>query len=1823
MKKFSKLFWVALVVVAVLACTAIGIFAADTTETTNAVVYGDFVDLTEVGDSFEVGFHFKENDTLVECGKITLTWDSNKMTAESIVAANALNGAQFGSKIENGKAVIAWAGSSISDGTATGTLFTVNFVNKGIANDGFAVIETEVDNFGYTEGFVAKELKSTVTPCSAYAMGEELKDFTYTSDTTETPAQFLEAALAQAATTKEDVTVLISSEMEFTEDVTIGEGSYVEEAGTVYVTSVVDSEGNPVKGYTADRPADNTGIKIYADVIVNIYGKMNFNNVNIGNTQYKHGVTPADVEEFKAGTGMQSYSSGGCLMFAEGLGTFGLAENQTPEAETPNYGYVGVYPDENAYKVVTVTEGEGESEVKTEVLQKYTNKYNPHVAGRVAVYTGSYHTISGNYYKSGVGIDNPNVVVKGNAKSYYVMGGAHNGDKDTNPVTGDITLTIGGYADVTEASVGSWYSNTNQIGGIGTVTDNAKVGIMTAGFVGSGTIDEGKQYTLTVDSANVQIGTLSGHRFNAEGTATTNVKTTISAGKFQNIYGGFYAPWSYKSGSTKHNEFNGATELEITGNIYNYTVEEPNSQWVSIAGGSDMRHPGDIHAAETTLKISNITGTTDKDSLGIYGGSKMNSNSTGSDHSGITHITLTNVSLTHRTKNDSLGIKANGSWALLSGGSSIDSASTHSGSVDITLTGYNSTKRTIGGSYLNHAGAVHSGDTVVTIKSASKDYTGEIVGGSICYIANSTHSGNSTVELDSPDKTEANSFNCTPYGGSILNAQGTSHTGLSEVALKGGIVYKVVYGGSQMRHPRTVQTGDSKVSSTSEHGSEVTSLRNSVYGGSTLSEAFLIADNPDTTDKVETHYPLPTDESEKGAYGHRANSSVALGTNVYHQNGSIYGGSYLSFDTEWIKQGYIIQGDKNTEYKTSIENTGARLYRSYLYGSAALGNGGYQYADSEVKITTSKTICVQRIAGAYLNNGAELIGDSSVKFDHKNTTIVFDSGTKSRQFIIAGGAYGSGTLTGNASLEIIGASAQIDFHQTGAYDLSGSVELVGGCLFTTADSLMDGDSSIKFDGLDVYTRTTGYSGKVDGKNTYNNTQTYVTRRVIGGCYGPGKMEGNSKLELLSDTNINWGQGDNVASSFEAIVTAGCYGTNDITTTKDTNTKIYGGIRQTGNVEYISNTSNMIDSHIAISGIKSNVDGNLTIKIGGTGKYTQNFSALGRDYYYSSITGDLKTYVSNGTFDFNFYNGGTGKYDSNVTPKIRITGDVGYNLVGGNAYLEISGGKFANNTTSGGIFTTGQLGAHGDSYLKFVGNAFDIQKVKYIYSSDWSDSLQVEPKEGARDILDLSLVTDLDEDYTNFTGLVASDDTAPVLGYSSERGFSVVYPSLYDASTIAVTLKDKDVYPGAVLEDADDLEITYANSITAHNGTSADSVPTNSFIGTVATLCEYDDWASGEAAKTINAFKFTDTATSVEFTDVPVNPLEFTTTKMTVKAGNATSAELTVAHGLRVNGAGLSLGESVSMYMTIKSKLLDYYTDPHLVVVLNGVETDITRKELSGADKYEYIFDGMKPYLMDQTMDLMVKAKRDGVEYTSQITEYGVWRYAYNQATKASTRDSLKTLIADLLLYGDAVQKDKALKDSNYTYEMLATEKAALPEGFIETWASATPTLSDDRQKELEVHENPEVKIKGIQLSLGDTIKAEYRFIPVEGSTLTNFSDLTVKFTMTDVNGTPILDDSGNPTEIIVPTVPATDSTGGFWVTFPLKAFQLKDNYRFAVYRGEEVISNTLLDKVENYCEQQVEKADSEPTEARVSLANLCNAIMNYGESVKADRTAQG
>ncbi len=758
MKKFSKLFWVALVVAAVLACTAIGVFAAETVST--AVVYGTSTEVAE-NENFSVDFDFRNNNTKVECGKITLTWNSNKMTATNISKADALNGAQFGFKIEEGKAVIAWAGSNIT--AAEGELFTVDFANKGIANDGYATVDITVDNFGYTEGFVAKELKKDVKANTVFATGEGFSgDMPYNGTD---PVEFLNGALEYAATTGLDVNVTVNSEMAFTQDATIGNAeTYTEEAGTVYISATLGQDGEPV-----------TGIKIYADVIVDFYGKVNFNNILIGNTQYKYGETPATTpEEFNSTENkikMQDINTGGCLQFTKGMGTFGHAYN-----ESTGYGYIDIYPDTYALKV----SADGQT------LETYSETYAIHLAGHVTTYTGYYYTATGNYYDSNVTVETPELIIRGNSTVTRVFGGVCYAKN--NPLSGPTNIDILDGAKVSENLRGGSFNAPTHVNGVDieiNTTGSVKNFVLGHEQENVETNYNNVEYKVTIIKGTIGEATsgFCGYKAKAGTARNCNFVYDIQGGTIQSLV----CTGMYTNNSMNSMAIEGEVEINISGGIFT------NNVYLGSYLNYDYKtEPTNSHQVIDKL-VRDIDITGGQFNARLYFGSCINAPDN-SKHAGASDITITNGTF----------------CAGVYGGSRfMGSDGEHTGETTITFQGKN-------GSLIDLRGSQVAGGSTFEY-----EYTGAN-GTTNCQ--RNYHVGNTTIYLK--DIVNANTFGWTDnmsivgtfFGGSILDGVTGSaddrheHKGHSKIIVQRSIIgdnAKRFYAGSRLDGDYNVHSGNS------------------------------------------------------------------------------------------------------------------------------------------------------------------------------------------------------------------------------------------------------------------------------------------------------------------------------------------------------------------------------------------------------------------------------------------------------------------------------------------------------------------------------------------------------------------------------------------------------------------------------------------------------------------------------------------------------------------------------------------------------------------------------------------------------------------------------------------------------------------------------------------------------------------------------------------------------------------------------------------------------------------------------------------------------
>lgn len=289
--------------------------------------------------------------------------------------------------------------------------------------------------------------------------------------------------------------------------------------------------------------------------------------------------------------------------------------------------------------------------------------------------------------------------------------------------------------------------------------------------------------------------------------------------------------------------------------------------------------------------------------------------------------------------------------------------------------------------------------------------------------------------------------------------------------------------------------------------------------------------------------------------------------------------------------------------------------------------------------------------------------------------------------------------------------------------------------------------------------------------------------------------------------------------------------------------------------------------------------------------------------------------------------------------------------------------------------------------------------------------------------------------------------------------------------------------------------------------------------------------------------------------------------------------------LKFAGASLKLKDDLSIRYMVPAFLFGDagYTDPYILVELNGKETKITDYILDG-DYYTFCFDNISPHQMNDKVYATIYATYNGEEYASATREYSVATYCYNMLERSydDTDAEFRTLLVDLLGYGSKAQiyvdyKTDELVDGNLTDAQ-------------KVWGTQTERkLVSVLNPTYETIENPTVLWRGAGLNLKESIKM--RFILAADS----IDGLNVKITCSGKNWT-------------IPSKAFTLTSDGYEVLFDgLNVAQLSEEVYVTVYKDGTAVSNTARYSVESYA---YAKQDSTNTK----LAELVKAMMKYGDA---------
>ncbi len=1038
MRKSSKLLWIALVVVATFVVMAFSAMAAES----NAVVYGDMVTVGE-DTTFDVGFKFKSNNQKVECGKITLTWDSAKMTATN-VNASALEGATVETNIETGKVTVAWIGSDIKDTDTEGDLFTVSFNRGTIAEGERAAINVSVDSFGYTDSVVAYDFSGSVTANNAYV--SEGNDWIYDDSVTDAPEVFLQDAILAAEANDTTINVILRKTMTFTKDTAIGTPGATH-VGQVNVYSEVAADADPT-----------IGLYLNNDVVLNFYGNVNFNNITLEK--------PTTT----------SFSSGGCFNFVEGLGTFG--HDETSEG-TGDFGAIKNVDD---------------------------SSYNTrcHLSGNVTAYTGSYWTMSGNFYNTGATNNNVKLTLAGDAVAQEIYVGKHNAK--SNEITGTTTVQI-----LDAASITNFICGGNRNTGSGVSVPPANITVDTTGkvqqiYFGSYVNAQSVDYNNNLISWTIKNATVPGstylHRSTAGTASNINVLVDYQGG---NITGAafFGATGTEGENSIGINgnatfNFNGGT---FTNNVYfgsYFTWDQKNKpdndhylydetvKTFNVNNGVSFNHvyAGYYHrakAGQNNVFVGTTTINLNGGSIGqrFYGGGWISSEAAIAFKSGNKtgkFIINVNDGFTFNTTKESFyagalfdkeGAEFNAEVELNINGGTFPAAAS------------GNTYYVYGGSNLQKANAIHSGATKVTISdgtiSANTMYLGSYISA-----AGAVHSGNNTINVS------GGTINCAWYGGSNITAA-ANHSGIIDATITGMNAKSTSYLSSHLRANGATHEGN-------------TTLVLQGTSGKTITAANHIGAGSNITANGSVHIGI-TKLYLKDIYTSTV-SARGITKNLAFSGGYIFAGSQMTYgehegDTELIIQRSYYSGNR-------------------LFGGCRLDGKNTVFSGKSKLTVDANTSIVdgEETEGTGWNYiKADLIGGSLLNgYINATDNTSYANQTGYSEVVLIGPANRGETLNSQLILETSATSAAKTTHI-----------VVGGSFYSTSkiQNGQVGDSSVtiknKIDYAGVAPDVYGGSW-YNAANSYGFTTTPSSKVIVEGEYD-GVVVGGYFSALQSGTKV--------------------------------------------------------------------------------------------------------------------------------------------------------------------------------------------------------------------------------------------------------------------------------------------------------------------------------------------------------------------------------------------------------------------------------------------------------------------------------------------------------------------------------------------------------------------------------------------------------------------------------------------------------------------------------------------------------------------------------
>lgn len=405
------------------------------------------------------------------------------------------------------------------------------------------------------------------------------------------------------------------------------------------------------------------------------------------------------------------------------------------------------------------------------------------------------------------------------------------------------------------------------------------------------------------------------------------------------------------------------------------------------------------------------------------------------------------------------------------------------------------------------------------------------------------------------------------------------------------------------------------------------------------------------------------------------------------------------------------------------------------------------------------------------------------------------------------------------------------------------------------------------------------------------------------------------------------------------------------------------------------------------------------------------------------------------------------------------------------------------------------------------------------------------------------------------------------------------------------------------EDGSEIPNTAGGTFTVPYGTKLDLTPAKTLFdykfvkadglnkpivsdGTVVTY--YYKNKNEEHTHTWSAWKYNNDAVYNSSSDYK----DGTQTRTCSACGESETKEAPNTALLRRRGNALSLESSITLATYITKDVVDYYDEVYAEFTRNGKTEKVypSGKTLTSNSIVYCIFDytGISPQALGDDVSITFYGVKDGVTYNGNAYKYSATDYIKSTLNKPTSSAKLKTLLVDLVYYGEACQVYQNYKTDNLLTDILTDEQKALR-------STADLSLTNIKNASYETCENRLVKF-GTALRLNNSVEIA---IPLNMTNVT-LDDLSFKVKIGSRTLTYTYAENPDNFE---------KGKDGYWYFYfdGVYANQMSDEVFITAYKGDEQVSYTLKYSVESYA----------ATVTDAKLKAVTDAMMRYGNSAKA------